>query len=333
MKNESSTKAYPSPVFLVLAASVYLFAYSISVSSLYADESILSTALLLDLVLTAPILYYLAIRRTRIPRITVAIVVLLGFLFAYSIVPETQKDHVALVSSWLLPALEVAVFGFVVYKTVQLTRKFRNDPDLEPELHTAIRTFVADNFGDSFLTRAISYEISVICHCFFPNRSTRSNGFFYHKNRGSKSLYGVVAFIIIAETIAVHLLVALWSPVAAWILTALSLYFLLFLTAHFRALAMRPIRVEGGKLLFRFGLLLDAEIELSDIEDVRRIAVGQQDEADREASLLAGFEQVNLMLVLERKHVGRGPYGAGLSFRRLAFFADEPEMLLKGLER
>jgi hypothetical protein len=45
---------------------------------------------------------------------------------------------------------------------------------------------------------------------------------------------------ILVETAAIHFLVRRWSRPVAWVLTALSLYSLLMIVGHARALVLRP---------------------------------------------------------------------------------------------
>ena len=68
--------------------------------------------------------------------------------------------------------------------------------------------------------------------------------------------------VIPVETLVVHLLVSQWSDVAAWVLTAGSLYATLWLVADCRASVLRPIAFKGSVLEIRSGMRFSADIPL-----------------------------------------------------------------------
>ncbi|HMB92866.1 MAG TPA: hypothetical protein VKP65_18595, partial [Rhodothermales bacterium] len=90
----------------------------------------------------------------------------------------------------------------------------------------------------------------------------------YHRRSG----YGpVVTAILVAmgiELIALHLLLHLWSPAAAWIMTTLSVYGIVWIVGDLQAVRHRPIRIEEDALLVRIGLRWTVRVPFSQIEAV-----------------------------------------------------------------
>jgi hypothetical protein len=85
-------------------------------------------------------------------------------------------------------------------------------------------------------------------------------------------MYGQVLcvffFVIAVETFAIHLLLSRWSDVAAWILTGLSIYTVVWLLGDYRAWKARRIVMDNDTLHLRVGTRWEAEIPVSQIDDV-----------------------------------------------------------------
>jgi hypothetical protein len=88
----------------------------------------------------------------------------------------------------------------------------------------------------------------------------KKNEFSYHRDSGTIALLSAFAFLILIETAAVHLIVARWSELTAWILTAMSLYSFIFLLAHIKATIHRPHVMGATEITLRNGLFGTASI-------------------------------------------------------------------------
>lgn len=118
------------------------------------------------------------------------------------------------------------------------------------------------------------------------------------------------ACLVTLELFVVHLLTALlWSHVAAWILSALSLATLIWVILLIRSLKRRPVRVDGEGVTMRVGTLKSVRIPLGHLAGLRS-AWPREDLRQRGVLNLALINYPNVMLDLDpplpgRRHVIR----------------------------
>lgn len=87
--------------------------------------------------------------------------------------------------------------------------------------------------------------------------------FAYH--RSIAPMMWVFVAIAITELAVVHLLVAMWAPWVALVLSALTLGSIIWLVAVIRGFARLPVRIADGQLLMRVGTLKQASTPLANI--------------------------------------------------------------------
>jgi hypothetical protein len=80
------------------------------------------------------------------------------------------------------------------------------------------------------------------------------------------ALVGGLAMAMLVEGIALHAIVAAAHPRAAWAMTAIHAYALLWIVGHDRAIAGRVVAVEPDALVLRAGLRLTARVPWSLVE-------------------------------------------------------------------
>ena len=81
-----------------------------------------------------------------------------------------------------------------------------------------------------------------------------------------------IAMAIAVETVALHLFItSRWGPVGAWVLTATSVYSLLWLVGDFRARTLRPPYVTADVLVIRNGMRADAVVPRAVLSTVERV--------------------------------------------------------------
>ncbi|WP_162524401.1 hypothetical protein, partial [Gordonibacter urolithinfaciens] len=95
-----------------------------------------------------------------------------------------------------------------------------------------------------------------------PDAPVGRHAFSYHRESGFLALVGVIAALLPVEAFAVHLLVAQWSTIAACLLTATSLYALLWLVAAARASVLNPLLVDDETLTVRWAAFVCEDVPL-----------------------------------------------------------------------
>jgi hypothetical protein len=129
-------------------------------------------------------------------------------------------------------------------------------------------------------------------------------------DRALAPLLWVFACIVTLELFLMHLLVAhLWSHVAAWILSALSLATLVWVILLIRSLKRRPVLVDDDGVTMRVGTLKAVRIPAASIAGLRT-AWPREALNDRGVLNLAMINYPNVMLDLDHPLPGRRPIGA-----------------------
>jgi hypothetical protein len=325
--------AYFSHAYIKAAIlfSVYLCAVFIAKSSWTANEPLMGTAVTIDLIFSIPLIYFLFIRRTSIPKLTVIPVFFFGVVTAYFALPYGERQLLDGVIAYAVPVVELGVLGYLGYRVYRTRSAFRAEARLGRDVMERLRSAFEREIKPAVIGRVAAFELALFYYVFLAWRIKRPPGSFtYHRSSGSPVILAAFLFLLIAETVVVHILVSLWSVAAAWILTALSLYLALQIAAHMKALFLRPIRITEDRLLLRCGVIGDTVIRLQAIRAIRGGAAGADSITEAVKLAAAGeLTSPNITLELDEKATLNGPYGIRREFRAISFWVDEPEEFVK----
>lgn len=300
--------------------------------TLHADR--LSTAVTLDLAITAPLLFWLAGGK---PRIAVRVFVL-GLLAAGLLLSGRTHPLLDQLRRWVSPVIEAGVLFLLVrgiYRSRKLPGAKKGDFLMQGRLILG-RVLGSEKAGDVLISEfAVFYYL-------FAGSVRRESVFSYHRKNGIRAILYLFLFCIVAETIGVHFLVALASKPIAWVLTVLGVYTLLQVLAHCRAIGVRPIFIEGGTLYLRNGLVADVDVSLDNIAGIRVLSRPESGNVAREIAgagaeamrlgLLGAFETPNIRLDLYRSVTVYRPFGIRRTAKTLFFYADQAEALIAAVQ-
>lgn len=282
---------------------------------------VVSAAATLDLVVVVCAIYYWLLVRPGIRgRVSLIPIALLGALRATFLYPNART-----LAAFAAGACEVALIAFVV---IQVRAKIRRNPgkragdpadllraSLDPILPGAARLLAA--------------ELSIFYYALFswrakPYVAPGAQPFSLHKKSGHADLLYILAFASTMEIVPLHLLLHHWSPLAAWIVTSLSLYGMIWLIGLARSIALRPVLVGPDYLDVKFGLLFRLRVPRESIAAVHRAGTACETVVPRRSDPNVCIEFVH---VLEAE----GPFGLRRPVRRLALSADEEVDFSKAL--
>ncbi|HET9754599.1 MAG TPA: hypothetical protein VFP52_16625, partial [Myxococcales bacterium] len=190
---------------------------------------------------------------------------------------------------------------------------------------TALRTGLSHALGDSAVARAVATELAIFWYALFSwGRAAPPGGFSAYKRAGWVAIYVAIALACVAEAIPLHFLFRRWGPLAAALSVVVHAYTVLWLVGDLRALVLRPIRIEGGRLLLRIGLRWEADVPLALIGAVERGPSG--------AGLRLGvLGSPNLLLKLRAPMQIHGPFGIRKTSDALLLQVDDPDALAAAL--
>ncbi|MFK7950277.1 MAG: hypothetical protein AB8G11_21995 [Saprospiraceae bacterium] len=315
---------------LLLILSMFLLAKS---AAFHQNPDTLSLAITLDLLITVPLVYFLLIRKKNIPKYTVVSAFIIGIIAATFILPESNQYYLSQIKFWVVPVLELTIFTIVFSKLRKTFKAVKAEKQTTPDFYSAVIKATKEVLPPR-VSSVFATEISVIYYSlhwsprFRDKRKPKiqENEFAYHRRGGVREVLSVLMLAIVAETIAIHLLLAQWSLVAAWILTFLSIYTFFQVVGIIRSMPRRPIKIENGNLYLRYGLFNDTTIPLMDIEEIKLERKGL--EFDNDTRMLSGLGEIdsyNVVLHLKNRHTMSGLYGFTKTFTTIAFHVDDKE--------
>lgn len=317
------------PVLLLVVATLFMN------SSYFDGSNVLSLAISIDLVITVPVVYFLLIRKSTIPKTTVVPFVILGLVIGTYFLPKENQAYLDLFRVWALPLIELSVLTYIVIKIRKVVKAYKMQKETTLDFYDALKKTCKEILPKR-LVPALSTEVAVFYYGFilWKRRELAENEFSYHKESGTPALLGAFIFVIAIETVAVHFLLESWSPIIAWVLTILSIYTALQMFGFAKSLGHRPIAFEKDHLVLRYGIMNEAHIPYSEIETV--VQSGKELEKDKltkTLSPLGEMESHNVIVRLKSENTLVGLYGFKKRFNTLGLHVDLPNEFVTRLEK
>ena len=307
------------PLFAVYAAAFFV----IEVLPRADAPDTLAAGLTLDLVVLVPALYYTVLVRGRgWPAITLAPVFLLSFGAASLLVP-TEYHALLNAIGYALPAVELALVGYVGYKAWRVVRANRSARKAGGDFYDRVRETLRGAFDAPTAAGALAYEISLFHYAFSIRRAEPPEyGFSYHRRSGYGAVLAAVLMAAAMELVGVHFLLRSWSETAALVHIALSFYGIIWLVGDYRAMRRRPHELRASGLRVRGGLRWDVEATWDQVSLVRRTR--QPIAGDGYLSTVPVGSPRYVVELCEPTEV-TGPYGITREVQRVGLVVDDTE--------
>lgn len=286
----------------------------------------LSLFVLLDLLVSAPLLYYLAIRSTATSKLTVLRVFVAGAFLAGLLLPGQLPQPLAAVKTAASFLAEATLIGFLFWRFYKARKQGQSHDFL-----WQARTVLQQVLGHQKAANLFALELAVFYYAFYPGDKNlqNENRFTMYRQNGCRTVLTVFLCLFLVETAGTHLLIGLWNPTVAWVITALGLYTCLQLFAHIRALHTRPSFFTESSLVLRNGILGgDAVIPLEDIEKIERIKKPPTEKGVLKLAFIAELEKPNTVLYLKGPVELIKPFGIVKRGRVLSLSVDRPDEFL-----
>ena len=298
----------------------------LSQSSLFIENpDYLSIGITIDLLLTVPLVYFLLIRKTSIPKTTVVPFLIIGIVVGSFILPKEQQHYLSLFKTYALPIIELLILGYVIYNVRKGIKAYKQNKSASSDFFTTLIE-TCNSLLPKPLVIPVVTEIAVFYYGFilWKKRKLKPNEFSYHKNSGTLTLLVALILIIAIETVTLHYLLMKWSSIAAWILTALSVYSGIQIFGFLRSMTKRPFIIGQDILFLRYGIMNETAIPFEDILEVNHTTKEiELNAATRKLSFLKDLESHNVIITLRTKNTLRGLYGIKKSYSTLALFVDD----------
>jgi hypothetical protein len=317
------------PLFQRLLLMGLLLAGLSLCTQLFPISQALAVGFSADFLLTLPLVYWLLIRKTTVPVITVVPFSLAMLLLAGWLIPAEHQAVLALYQQWMLPLLELAVVSAVFVKMRRAHRVYTAAAQQQQDGFQRLQQALKEIVGVERVAAIVATEFAMFYYAFraFGQKGNRK-GYSYHSQTALPAVLGALMLLVVVETFAVHVLVMQWSVLLANILSLVSLYSLLFLLALIGAARHRPHQLGNQELLIRFGLQ-EARIPYTHIAE----AVCVRGEVQKKEGLvqLGMLGNYNCIITSNKPMVLSGLYGLHHPFTAIAFWVDELDPFLAEL--
>jgi hypothetical protein len=303
--------------FFIALAAVYGAALYLAVLlPTFESPDLIAAALSIDLTLSITALcWWLLVRPGLWPPLSLAAVFALAHLAAGFVLPA--QHHAALNAiAWLAVPAELALVTVAVRRVRSMLRELRGstegqgDRDMLALLHAALERAL----GRGIVARLLASELAALYYALGTwrvRRPLRAGEFTQHERCGYAGTLTGLLLLLGFETLPVHLLVAQWSETAAWVLTGGSLYLALWLIGDYRAMQLRPLRLEHNALLIRVGLRWTLRVPYEQIVGVERCTSvpSARDSAQGRCLNLAIGAEPEVLLRFSAPQTALGPFG------------------------
>lgn len=287
-----------------------------------------------DLLLTVPFVYFLLIRKTKIPKTTIVPFLILGMIICSIILPSENQYYLSLFKTWIFPVIELSIISFVIYKVRKAILSYKEKKNTTTDFFTTLKNTCYEILPKGAVIPVVT-EIAVFYYGFiyWKKRPLKENEFSYHKESGTLSLLAAIICIIAIETVAFHALLVKWNLIVAWIFTGLSIYSGFQLFGFLKSILKRPIAIQEGKLYLRYGIMNETTIDLKDIKHIELSSKELEfDKTTRKLSFLGALESHNVILTLHKEHALTGLYGIQKTYTTLALHIDTKEQFKKNID-
>lgn len=322
---------------LPLIASIFPFCIWLINSPYYVDDAFwLNFGLTLDLTITSTLLYWWFTKRNNISSLTIFPFFIVVLLLAELIIPSNQQQVLGILQ-YIGMGVESFLILYVVRKVAKLKQQYQAINKEIPGFLERISPAVQEILGQTFVSKILAHEIAVIYYAFWgwsitAETANKTQSYTVHQKTGYIAVMGVLIVVSMVEIFSVHLLLVRWSLLAAWVLSFLSLYGMLFLFADINAMRKRNTYLVGGKLHVHIGLRWNVCIPLYLIKD---IVLEPTIPSDVPNTLLQAqsIGSPNILLILDKKLTADGYYGFQKNFDQISLSIDQLEEFVADLQK
>jgi len=299
--------------YLALSITVLLLAFLAFIGQKsFTTSANFNSALTLDFALTIPLIYFLLIRKSSIPKTTIVPIFIIGLIVASYTIPVENQNLLSLIKTWVVPVVEISVLTFVIIKVRKLVLEYKQNKSENLDFFDALKV-TTKQLLPSLASNLLAMEVSVLYYGFFKWKKTKlqPNQFTYH----------------------IHFLLIKWSTTAAIIALILSVYSGFQFLGFSKSLMHRPITITNETLFLKNGILAETTIPINNIASVKSFTKDIEKDSDiKRLSPLGGLEPHNILIELKKPETWFGLYGSKKTYMALVLHIDDTTSFKKTLE-
>ncbi|MEO7523121.1 MAG: hypothetical protein ABIT58_03460 [Ferruginibacter sp.] len=337
-KKQMTTPTATKPKWLIaigIPILIFLSCFVITLTPKFkTNDELFSKAILADMLVVAPLIYFLAIRKSNVSKFSVSRIFIIGLLVAGLIVNTHSNSFLQIIRTWVSPIIE-AVIIFVIGRKFYLAKKrAKKTQGKKVDFLMHCRAIMCEVTGNEKFGNIVASEIAVLYYTFFGVKDKgidNETKFTSHKENGITIILWAILSIFVIETTGMHFLLSLWNNTVAWVVTGLSFYTCIQLFAHIRAVKARPIIINTDTLEIHNGLAGDAYIQFDNVESFELSKKIPQKRNTVKIALLNAFENHNIVVYLKEPIMVTKIFGIKKSADTVLFYVDRSTEFSKAL--
>ncbi|WP_268123164.1 hypothetical protein [Roseivirga pacifica] len=327
MVTASSLNRIRIGLFILIAGAILSVSWWLmNAAEFSANRSALAIGTSLDIAILIPLFYFLLIRKTEIPKITLLPVTVLSLIIAYQIIPAENHSTLGYVELALFP-IEIGVIGYLIYSVRKIVKGMGAKGHSLRDFPEVLKCLLLEKNTKPLLTNVVSSEASLFYYTFAGWRKPKAlaqNEFSSTKSSNYGLIFGFILFILPVETVVLHILLNSFSPILAWVLTGISIYSLFFIFGDRNALRHRPNSVETNGLKLKTGIRWSVFVPF---DQVIRIEYREGDSSEEKFVNLSPFGAGNVVITMKDPIEVNGIYGLKKTTDKLVLSIDQLEEL------
>jgi len=318
-------------VFALAGLTVYTLIFFVArMPAALARPGLIGLATTIDLAVTVPALCWFMLFRPGYAKWPAVLITgLVGVRAAVLLLPASEQVH--------LPFLRWIGIPLELWVVTRLLRRLR-ETDRSQDALSNIRYACAQVIPYDNVARIVASEIAVFYYALFswrakPESRSGYRSFHYAQASGWGTLPMFLAIAVVFEAFPVHILLRHWSTLAAWICTGLDAYGLLWLAAMARAANLRPILVGADRVLFRLGLIWEAEFSRQSVASCTLIAGGAPHRNSKGYLRAAVLNDPEWLIEFREPVMVQGLFGRRRAVTRIGLAVDDPAAFASAMQK
>lgn len=320
----------PRTLFALSAATVFAACLAVLHSHAYAvNPDLAAWGITCDFTLSIPLLYwFFLVRPGHVRPLTIVPVFVIGVAVAMRVVPPAQHrfvDQMRFVSA----PLELVTIWMIAMRARAMRKRGVGESDPVARFTLVARELL----GNELVAGAVAFEVATLWYAIFGwQQAEPEEGHSFHRRNDWRTILACLVTLVAFESIGMHLLVMRWSATAAWIVTALDLYGILWLLGDYQALRLRRTTVTDDAIAIRCGIRWNVTIARADVASIDDITSEAQWKR-RGVLKIAILDEPRVLVQLREPVVAHGPAGIRKRVEALALLPDDVDAFLAQTRR